>query len=80
MSKNRPVHDIRLGAIKASIWENTYGDSTRHSVTISRIYKDKESGAWKNAESFGRDDLLLLRKVADQAHSWIYAQRTAAAS
>ena len=25
-------------------------------------------------DSFGRDDLLLIAKVANQAHTWIYAQ------
>ena len=26
---------------------------------------------WKASDTFGRDDLLVLAKVADQAHSWI---------
>ena len=25
---------------------------------------------WKQTQSFGRDDLLVLAKVADQAHTW----------
>lgn len=79
MNKNRPVHEIRLGFIKASIWENNVGDkTTRHNVTLSRFYKDKESDQWKTAESFGRDDLLLVAKAADLAHSWIYEQRASA--
>jgi hypothetical protein len=74
-TKNRPVHEVRLGAIKASIWENPAGDSIRYSVALSRIYKDKDSDQWKSTESFGRDDLLLVAKVADMAHSWIFEQR-----
>ena len=73
---NRPVHDLRLGAIKASIWENTFGENTRYNVTLSRIYKDRESNQWKSTESFGRDELLLVAKVADSAHTWICSQRT----
>jgi hypothetical protein len=78
MTKNRPVHEIRLGAIRASIWENTVGDSHRHNVTLSRIYKDGEQ--WKSTESFGRDDLLVVAKVADRAHTWICDQRQNAES
>lgn len=42
----------------------------RYNVTFSRLYK--EGDQWKSTESFGRDDLLLLGKVANDAHSWIY--------
>ena len=68
--KNRPVHEIRLGRIKAAIWENDTQNGTRHNVTVSRLYKDGD--AWKDSTSFGRDDLPLVAKVADQAHSWIF--------
>jgi len=70
--KNKPLHEVRLGAIKAAIWENQNGEVTRYSVTFSRLYRQDEE--WKSTDSFGRDDLLLLRKVADQAHSWILGQ------
>lgn len=71
-SKNRPVHEIRLGRIKAAIWENDTDNGTRHNVTVSRLYKDGEQ--WKDSTSFGRDDLPLVGKVVDQAHSWIFTQ------
>ena len=77
---NRPVHEVRFGAVKASIWQNTFGDTTLHKVTLTRSYKDRESNQWKNTDSFGRDDLLLLAKVADQAHSWICDQRSTGSS
>ena len=67
-----PVHEIRLGAIKATIWQNETSIGTRHNVTVSRLYKDGDD--WKQTESFGRDDLLLLAKVVDQAHSWILTE------
>lgn len=70
--KARPVHEIRLGRIKAAIWENETDTGVRHNVTFSRIYKDEDQ--WKSSDSFGRDDLLLLGKVADLAHSWIFEQ------
>ena len=48
------------------------GSCTRHNVTIERLYKDGDD--WKSTTSFGRDDLPLVAKVADLAHSWIFAQ------
>jgi hypothetical protein len=73
---NRPTHQVRIGFIKACIWENTAGEATRYSVTFSRIYKEREGEQWKSTESFGRDDLLLVAKVADCAHTWICDRRT----
>ena len=69
-TKQKPVHEVRLGAVKAAIWENQTDNGTRFNVTVSRIYKDGEQ--WKSTDSFGRDDLLLLAKVIDQAHTWIF--------
>ena len=69
-TKTRPVHEIRLGRIRAAIWANETQNGTRHNVTVSRIYKDGND--WKDSSSFGRDDLPLLVKVADQCHSWIF--------
>ena len=71
-TENRPVHEVRLGRIKAAIWENETSSGTRHNVTISRIYRDGEE--WKSSDSFGREDLPLVMKVADLAHTWIYEQ------
>lgn len=71
-TKQRPVHEIRLGAVKATIWPNETTSGTRFSVTLSRLYKDGKD-EWKQTDSFGRDDLPLLTKVADQAHDWIFA-------
>ena len=42
---NKPVQTIRLGAIKAAIWENTFGENTRYNVSLCRIYKDGDQ--WK---------------------------------
>ena len=76
-SKVKPVHEIRLGRIKAAIWENETQNGARHNVTLTRLYKDGDK--WKDSGSFGRDDLPLVAKVADLAHSWIFAQASAAA-
>ena len=74
-SKKRPVHELRLGRIRAAVWENSTQNGTRHNVTVSRLYKDGDD--WRDSTSFGRDDLPLLAKVADLAHSWIFEQPVA---
>jgi hypothetical protein len=68
--KQRPAHEIRIGAVKATIWQNETSAGTRHNVTLSRLYKDGDD--WKQTESFGRDDLPLLAKDTDRAHDWIF--------
>ena len=68
-TRNQPAHEVRLGSIKAAIWQNETDTGVRYNVTFERLYKDGEQ--WKSTDSFGRDDLLLLGKVADRAHSWI---------
>ena len=69
-NKQKPIHEVRLGFIKAACWKNETESGVRYNVTFSRIYKDGED--WKSTDSFGRDDLLLLSKVADLAHTWIF--------
>lgn len=70
----KPSEAIRLGAVKAAIWKNVVDqvNSSRpvYNVTFHRLYRDSE-GRWQSSESFGRDDLLVLAKIADQAHSRI---------
>lgn len=44
MANNKPVHQIRLSAIRAAIWLNVSektGDQW-FTVTVTRSYKDKE--------------------------------------
>lgn len=73
---NSPVHTIRFGLIKACIWRNQTKSGERHSVSIVRLYKNGD--VWKESTRFGRDDLPLIAKVSDQAHTWIYRQASAA--
>ena len=73
-NKEKPVNEVRFGAIKAAIWKNDTTGGVRYNVTFSRLYKDKDDDQWKSTDSFGRDDLLVLGKVADAAHTWIHQQ------
>ena len=73
-TKDKPIHEVRIGAIKGAIWKNETTGGVRYNVTFSRLYKDKDDDQWKSTDSFGRDDLLVLGKVADLAHTWIFTQ------
>lgn len=73
MSATKPVHEIRLGRIRASVWQNA-GAGPPFSVTFSRLYKDEGAGKWASSDSFSRDELLLLAKVADLAHTFVCEQ------
>lgn len=77
-AKVRPVHEIRMGRIRAAIWENETQSGTRHNVTVCRLYK--EGDQWKDSSTFGRDDLPLVSKVLDQAHSWIFQHGNSASA
>ena len=71
-TNQKPAHEVRLGSIKAAVWKNPTENGVRFNVTFTRLYRQNEK--WASTDSFGRDDLLLLAKVADQTHSWIHQQ------
>lgn len=65
----KPIHEVRMGLIKASVWRNQTRSGERHNVTVVRLYRNGD--IWKESSHFGRDDLLLVAKVLDETHSWI---------
>lgn len=67
-----PVHVIRFGFIKCCIWRSATKAGERHSVSVTRLYRNGDS--WKESTRFGRDDLPVVAKVADLAHTWIFQQ------
>jgi hypothetical protein len=77
---NRPVHTIRYGVIRAAIWKNVVDNGNvprdNYNVTFSRGFND--GNQWRDSASFGVDDLLVMAKVANEAHSWIFRRRAIA--
>ncbi len=71
--KTRPCHKIRLGAITCAIWKGG-SETPLYNATFARVFL-RGDGTWADSTSFGRDDLLVLAKVADVAHSWICEQQ-----
>ena len=71
---NKPVHEIRLGSVRAAIWANITQNGVRHSVTISRSYR--VGNDWKKTNSYGKEDLLVLEKITELAQKWLYKYET----
>lgn len=71
---NTPAHKIRSGALEVAVWRQENDKGSWFSVTMSRSYKQGDE--WKQSDSYGTDDLLLLAKLLDQAHTWIISQPT----
>jgi hypothetical protein len=70
-----PVEKVTLFPVEAAIWKNFgKGGDPFYSVTFERKYRDQDT-RWKSTASFGADDLLLLAKVADLAHSRVVELR-----
>lgn len=65
-----PIHELRMGRIKACVWDNETPGGIRSSVTVSRLYKDEHG--WKESTSFGRDELPLVQHVLGRAYEWLF--------
>jgi hypothetical protein len=66
-AKTKPIHEIRLGRIKAAIWESRVvteeGERASYRVSFAKLYKDQDD-QWKDTRYFDREDLLLVAEVA----------------
>jgi hypothetical protein len=67
-TKARPEGEVRIGYIRAAIWRNEGKSGAWFNVTIDRTYRD-ENDEPRSSNTFGRDDLLVLAKVVDLAHT-----------
>lgn len=68
--KTKPVHEIRLGLIKACVWRKRRQSTTKHTVSVVRLYRDGDE--WKQSSRFGRDDIPVVREALDRAYEWIF--------
>jgi len=75
MAENKPVHTVRIGTTRASVWKNEGKKGTWFNVSVTRSYLDGND--WKETSQFRPDDLLVLAKVADLAHTWCVENRDA---
>jgi hypothetical protein len=76
MSTFQPIAKLSLFPITAAIWLNEKDGKSWYSTKIERRFKD-ESGTWRSTDTFSAGDLLLVAKIADQAHTEIEKLRAA---
>lgn len=73
-NKQQPKTVIRIGRLKAAIWDNESEKGTFSTVTFTRSYKAGDE--YKSSGNFGTNDLLLLAKLADKVHSALVGSET----
>lgn len=67
--KQKPVHEIKVGGIRATIWLNEANGTTIHNVTVSRRYKSGDK--FQQTTSFNRSHLPRLYEAILKADHWI---------
>ena len=72
------VHVIRFGMIKCEIFSRHTQTGDRFVVTATRLYRNGQQ--WQESKQFFREDLLVLAKALDLAHTWIFANGEAASA
>ena len=70
MSSAKPIHEIRVGRIKAAVWANPTDQGIRHNVSLARLYMGEDG--WRSSDNFAREDIPLVIKVLVTAYDWMY--------
>ncbi|MFT4343813.1 MAG: hypothetical protein ACMXYE_03630 [Candidatus Woesearchaeota archaeon] len=75
---NTPEMKFRAGAVSATVWQNVLqnekGTAAYNSVSLERVYKDKE-GNWQTTHSFRMNDLPKLALVAQKAYEFVVCKQ-----
>ena len=71
-TSNRPYKEFTLRGLNLAIWRNEVRQTngrltTRYNITLNKRYKDKETGEWKDTQTYFPEDLPLLRAMLDKA-------------
>jgi hypothetical protein len=60
-----PIWKDQHGRVQGAMWKYVQDDGkTRHTISISRSYMDKDEKEWKNVHYFDRKDLADVRSIA----------------
>ena len=63
----QPTRELLSGHVKLTVWLNDEDKRAWRSVTMERMYKDRQ-GAWRKSQHFRESDLLDIAAVAEKAH------------
>ena len=67
---NTPLETLRDGRLKATIWENEGESGKYHTVTLAKVYEDR-NGQLQETSSFSAGELLRVAELAREAHGAI---------
>lgn len=71
MKDRKPIHELRLGTLRAMIWDNGGDDSeSQFRICVSRISKGKN--AWKETHMLSPDDLPVAAAAMEMCYSWLW--------
>ena len=62
-----PVKTFKEKGLQLAIWESRNGG---YSYTISKRYKDKQTGEWKDSKYLYKDDIEALQLMVQSAISY----------
>ena len=74
MTEAKPANQIRMGQLKATIWENEGAKGKFYSATIVRLYRT--DAGWKETHSFSRSQIALLGELTKRVHDWMQDHET----
>ncbi len=65
---NAPVKIHEDGSLKIKIWNNQLPDGNfKPSARVTKPYKDRETGEWRETQNLNSDDMLKLSQLAGEA-------------
>ena len=72
--ENKPVHTIRFGDVRASIWKSDGSSDSTFTLTVDRQWREA-SGDWKEGHTFRPTDLRHLSRAVIDSTQWIEWQQ-----
>jgi len=70
---NGPIKTHPDGAVRVKVWRNETRDEGKpfYSVTIGRVYRDQETGEWRESRSLSPEDVLKSQPLLGEAYQTI---------
>ncbi len=71
-TNTKPIDRVSFGSVQAAIWRNQdQKGNPRYNFSIERRYADAD-GNWQSTGSFGRDDSLVVSRIAERIFERIH--------
>jgi hypothetical protein len=68
---HNPIWTALSGRVQGAIWKHPQKGKSRYTIAISRSYRDQKNGEWKSVHFFDRQDLADVKRVRDDAESYL---------